>query len=139
VIGTGGKLDGPFRILPGSHGPSIPGVAQQTVYTPGGGLTVLVGTGGPHQTVYHHHSDYDKHQIDQGRKQTQKVIPTDSSSAEIDNYTKPDGEQRGDIPGHLIMPGQIPGRKDDGKYYTGKHLSGVFHNIFQVTQYIKIE
>lgn len=119
VIGTGRKHDGPLRIVPGSHGPSIPGVAQQTVYTPGGGLTVLVGTGGPHQTVYHHPQDYDQTQIEHGHGISQPLIPTDSSSAEIDNYTKIDGEQRGDIPGHLIMPGQIPATKDEGKLQTG--------------------
>jgi hypothetical protein len=42
VIGTG-KIDGPLRVVPSDQ--KIPGVSQQTVYTPTGGVTVLVGTG----------------------------------------------------------------------------------------------
>lgn len=42
VIGTG-HLDGPVRVIPTEQ--KVPGVAHQTVYTPGGGVTVLVGTG----------------------------------------------------------------------------------------------
>lgn len=42
VIGTG-HIDGPLRVLPSEQ--KVPGVSQQTVYTPSGGVTVLVGTG----------------------------------------------------------------------------------------------
>lgn len=42
VIGTG-HIDGPLRVVPSEQ--KIPGVSQQTVYTPSGGVTVLVGTG----------------------------------------------------------------------------------------------
>lgn len=42
VIGTG-PIDGPLRIVPSPQ--KIPGVSHQTVYTPSGGVTVLVGTG----------------------------------------------------------------------------------------------
>jgi hypothetical protein len=42
VYGTG-HIEGPLQVIP-SH-PKIPGVSQQTVYTPSGGVTVLVGTG----------------------------------------------------------------------------------------------
>lgn len=42
VIGTG-AIDGPLRVVPSQQ--KIPGVSHQTVYTPSGGVTVLVGTG----------------------------------------------------------------------------------------------
>lgn len=42
VIGTG-HIEGPLRIVP--QPPKVPGISQQTVYTPSGGVTVLVGTG----------------------------------------------------------------------------------------------
>ena len=42
VIGTG-HIGGPLRVVPSPQ--KIPGVSQQTVYTPHGGVTVLVGTG----------------------------------------------------------------------------------------------
>jgi hypothetical protein len=42
VVGTG-HIDGPLRVVPSEQ--KIPGVSQQTVYTPSGGVTVLVGTG----------------------------------------------------------------------------------------------
>lgn len=42
VYGTG-HIDGPLRVVPTQQ--KIPGVSHQTVYTPSGGVTVLVGTG----------------------------------------------------------------------------------------------
>jgi hypothetical protein len=42
VIGTG-NADGPVHVVPSPQ--KIPGVSHQTVYTPSGGVTVLVGTG----------------------------------------------------------------------------------------------
>lgn len=49
VIGTG-KLDGPLRIVPSPQ--KIPGVSQQTVYSPTGGTVVLVGTGEKNDTIF---------------------------------------------------------------------------------------
>lgn len=43
VIGTGPMKDGPVQVIPTDQ--KVPGVAHQTVYTPSGGVTVLVGTG----------------------------------------------------------------------------------------------
>lgn len=85
----------------------MPGVTQQTVVTPNNGLTVLVGTGGPHQTIHHLPHGFDYSKFIPGGQGVQYPIYSDIGSNEIDNYTKPDNEQRGDIPGHIIMPGQI--------------------------------
>ena len=102
LIGTGGPrqtvikspVDGPFRVY--TSEPKIPGVSQQTVYTPGSrdGLTVLVGTGGPIQTVHQsgHHSYKSTH-----------IDDFDSVSAQ----DRQKYGNRGDQPGYLITPGQI--------------------------------
>lgn len=127
VVGTGGpkqtlytagKIEGPFKVIPGSPQSHIPGITQQTVVTPNNGVTVLVGTGGPHQSIHHLPNGYDFSRF--GSHGIQYPIHTDSGSVEIDNYTRIDNEQRGDIPGHLIMPGQIPVSKEgDGKISSG--------------------
>ena len=87
-------VDEPFRVY--SSEPKIPGVSQQTVYTPRSrdGLTVLVGTGGPVQTVHQsgHH----------GYKTTQTDDFDSVSAQDRQKYGN-----RGDQPGYLITPGQI--------------------------------
>lgn len=101
LVGTGGPrqtvvkspVEGPFRVY--STEQKIPGVSQQTVYTPGnGGMTVLVGTGGPVQTVHHtgHHAHSSTHSED-----FDSVSPQDRIKY----------GDRGDQPGYLITPGQI--------------------------------
>jgi hypothetical protein len=98
VIGTG-PLDGPLRV---HQTPSkIPGVSQQTVYSPSatGGLTVLVGTGGPIQSVQH----------SSGYHQSQKTI-----SEDFDSITAHDRQKygdRGDQPGYVLTPGQLGEKK----------------------------
>lgn len=85
VYGTG-KLQGPLRVIPSPQ--KIPGVSQQTLYSPTGGTVVLVGTGGPTQTVHHsgsHHEHHDQFDHD--------GYPI--HEADLDN-------KRGDQPGHLI-------------------------------------
>jgi hypothetical protein len=98
VIGTG-PLNGSPRIYPSPT--KTPGVAQQTVYTPRGGLTVLVGTGGPTQTVHNirgqHHSSSSS---------------TDYYDEHIDSLSPSDRKKyddRGDIPGYMI-PGYNHGK-----------------------------
>lgn len=109
LVGTGGPrqtvikspVEGPFRVY--SSEPKIPGVTQQTVYTPStGGMTVLVGTGGPVQKV--HHSSHSSH-----------YSHTSTTHDDFDSISAQDKQKydnRGDQPGYIITPGQI-GKNDD--------------------------
>lgn len=85
VYGTG-KLQGPLRVIPSPQ--KIPGVSQQTLYSPSGGTVVLVGTGGPTQTVHHSGSHHEHH--DQFDHDGYPIHDTNLNN------------QRGDQPGHLI-------------------------------------
>lgn len=92
MIGTG-KLSGQPRIYPSPTKTS--GVAQQTVYTPGGGLTVLVGTGGPTQTVHSGHHSRGYHSSSN----------SDYYDEHLDGLSPSDRKKyddRGDIPGYMI-------------------------------------
>jgi len=114
LVGTGGprqtviggsKVEGPLRVVPSPQ--KIPGVSHQTVYTPGGGVTVLVGTGGPTQTVHHGSHSYSSHHSSSHHSRT---YDGDGSYNEIDNLSANDRKKyddRGDIPGYVINPGQL--------------------------------
>lgn len=101
MIGTG-PFGGPPRIIPSPT--KTHGVSQQTVYTPRGGLTVLVGTGGPTQTVHSSHHSRGHH----------SSSSTDYYDEHIDNLSPGDRKKyddRGDIPGYMI-----PGYNQYSKY-----------------------
>lgn len=119
--GTGGPRQTVIETAPFGGGPRIyhsptktPGVAQQTVYTPTGGLNVLVGTGGPTQTVNIGHHFKEQH----------------SSSSEyhgehIDNLSPGERKKydnRGDIPGYMI-----PGYNQNGRLLLFQLLTVIFY------------
>ena len=116
MYGKNGPADGPVRIIPGpGHG--VNGVGHQTVYHPSGDVTVLVGTGGPHQTVHHtshgasHYSGHTSTGVDRNDHES---WTNGDASREIDNIQQhKNGEQRGDQPGHHITPGQIRDNKEE--------------------------